>query len=288
MDLTKLRKGVRIGAAALTLVVAGGGSAALASYDATNSTTGFNSVNRANVRVSDTMVQRFLNNARANNNVAVNANSGSNRANNNTGDGEVMGGDVRGNIEVNSVLNSGTGGLMPIVLAGSPDVNVGNDHTGSQSSNAANVTATTTNRVEVRNTGVANNSLSGSVRTGNNTANNNTGDGTAASGDIQVGASFGTDINANAGAALTVVGDGAAHNGNINVGNDTTGANSTNTASATVTNSTVVTVQNTGVVNNSIALDLQSGNNHASNNTGDGTASSGDIDFDLDITNAVN
>lgn len=288
MDITKMRKGVRIGIASLAVVFAAGVSLTSASdIEAMNDTTGALSDNDATIEVDDTWVASMGNSATADNDVDVEADTGDNAADFNTGDGDVDGGDVRGTITVDTTLNSAARGWS---LPDMDDVNVtvGNDTTGFSSENDADADVDLSQTVSVSNSATADNDVDGDVNTGNNSADFNTGDGSASSGAIDVTGSVRTDLNANAGAVLNAVGEGSMSLGDLSASNDTTGASSDNNANIDYERTFTASESNVGTVDNEVDFDFNTGANSASFNTGDGDVDSGDTDFDIGVTNFVN
>jgi hypothetical protein len=161
---------------------------ALADNSINIDTTGSQSSNRVSVNVRNMadLMNRVSSSNR--NNFSINANTGGNRANNNTGDGGVFNGGFNGSIDIMN-HDSNDGSFWDNCLCGL--LGSGSDHSGSinisrtgfRSTNTANVNVS--NSLRVSNTSTSNNSntVNARINTGGNSASNNTGDGFVSSGD---------------------------------------------------------------------------------------------------------
>lgn len=290
MDLQKIRKATRIGVASLAVVMSAGvglTQAANGEIRAWNLTTGATSSNDTSVDLDETDVVRLVNRALTDNDVDIRARTGDNSADANTGDGEVDGGDIDGRLSFETILNSAARGF-DLPELGDLDIEVGNETTGFSSDNDASVDVDQTREIDVRNIADVDNNISGSFITGRNSANRNTGDGRVTSGSASITADLSTDVNANSGSSFSLSGSGSASNGSYSVTNEETGANSDNDASIDVNRTTTITERNEGTVNNSVDFVIDTGDNSASRNTGDGSVRSGDADFDITVNSAIN
>lgn len=279
----------------------------------TNDQTGANSINVAQVDQNNLVRINVINAADTTSDLTVNADTGHNTANGNTGDGTVVSGDVNLALNLINVLNSLTGpiDLKVLTVFGNvlsnllfPDSVATNSDTGANSSNTStieanhNLTATTTNN------GTIDNDTNYRLNTGNNSTSFNTKGGTATAGDISAHESV-TNI-ANAPTPMlwlvNVFGecdcDMSALNSNnyilnvipqsVTATNDGTGANSSNTAEATTNSNTTVNTTNTANVRNNVTVNANTGNNSASMNTGNGTVTSGSVNVASNIVNLLN
>ena len=74
----------------------------------------------------------------------------------------------------------------------------------------------------------------------------------------------------------------------INVSNKNTGADSDNDTNVNIDNDFDFTQDNDLDINNDVSADLNTGDNDADKNTGDGSVKTGDINFDITISNEGN
>lgn len=178
--------------------------------------------------------------------------------------------------------------ISGLALAGSAfAADASNSNTGADSDNDASVSIENDTTVESNNNLTINNTISVSANTGNNSADQNTEDGSVSSGDINGSVSIlntGNE-NGNFGSLVNLNCDGGC---SFSASNSNTGANSDNDASVSVKNDIDVTVNNNADVDNNVGADLNTGGNSADKNTGDGGVTSGDINFDVTITNDLN
>jgi hypothetical protein len=151
-------------------------------------TTGSHSSNRVSVNMRNTadLINRQDSNNR--NNFSINANTGGNRANNNTGDGGVFNGGFNGSVDiVNHDSNEGSfldNCLCGLLSSGSDNSgSISISRTGFNSNNTASVNVNNALRVTNTSNQSNNNSVNARINTGNNSASNNTGDGYVSSGD---------------------------------------------------------------------------------------------------------
>src|SRR3990170_1156478 len=109
--------------------------------DASNSNTGADSTNNASVSIQNNTTINSTNNATITNNISVSANTGSNSATQNTGDGAVSSGDITGSISientgnVNGIFNS----LLNLNCSSGCSFTSSNNKTGANSTNNSSV-----------------------------------------------------------------------------------------------------------------------------------------------------
>jgi|GEM_PF-1992300 len=167
--------------------------------------------------------------------------------------------------------------LMSLVLStGVFAADVLNENTGSESTNTASVLINTVTNFLVENSATVNNVDDSLLNTGENSADTNVGDGTVSSGNID--GSFtvkntlnGVEVNVDPMNNLSTLGAAAK--------NTSTGAGSDNSTLFQVSNDRNITVSNTMNVQNIDPTVLTTGGNSADSNTGNGSASSGNIHF---------
>ena len=72
------------------------------------------------------------------------------------------------------------------------------------------------------------------------------------------------------------------------VTNESTGYNSVNNSSIVIGSDTEIKITNNAVIENKVNLDMNTGENIANGNTGDGSVSTGDIDASIKVENTIN
>jgi len=187
--------------------------------------------------------------------------------------------------KVAAILTTVAGGLL--LTTGALAVEAGNSNTGADSTNNANVTIQNNTTINSTNNANINNTLNIYANTGNNSASENTGDGSVKTGDITGSVSILNTGNMNEVIESNI---GLNCNGNceFTATNHKTGADSTNNANVDIQNNVNISVRNDANVDNNIDADLNTGGNNADENTGDGSVSTGDIDFNVEIVNDLN
>ena len=164
-----------------------------------------------------------------------------------------------------------------------------NSNTGADSNNDASVNIENNVTIEQNNDANINNIIHVNANTGGNSASKNTGDGSVNTGDINGSINIFNSVNGNGLNSLGFDCDGlCAVDLDISVSNTNTGADSDNEASVNVENDFDITQNNNLKIDNKVKADLDTGNNDADKNTGDGSVNTGDINFDINITNEGN
>src|SRR3989344_9304501 len=134
---------------------------------------GDSSNNTANVAVTNNVTVNQTNYANITNDVNVDANTGNNDANRNTGgDVSIDTGNATANVGVNNTANSN---VADVSACCPKDVNVTIKDNGYNSDNTANVLAASNTTVDQDNTAYIKNYVDVDLDTGNNDANRNTG-----------------------------------------------------------------------------------------------------------------
>jgi hypothetical protein len=174
-----------------------------------------------------------------------------------------------------------------LLTSGALAVEATNSNTGADSDNDASVTIENNTTISSTNNANINNTISVSANTGNNSADKNTGDGSVTSGDItgSVSVTNTGNVNGNFDSLLDLNCGGSC---SFSASNSNTGADSDNDSSVNVVNNVDVTVNNEANVDNNVDADLNTGGNSADKNTGDGSVTSGDISFSIEILNDLN
>jgi len=249
-----------------------------------NLITGFSSTNNANTVAVNTFDLTNENTAGFTNDSTTTLNTGDNTASGNTGSGSVDGGNASG---MATITNDANVNALEVDLSGM-DTNsliAVNEETGSESENNANGTLVNSASVGNTNDASIDNTTSIEAMSGGSESNNNTGDGEVeggdASGEILIDNGSGLNINE----TTLSMGQGEFTMTSVNL---TTGFSSENNANGVLVNTLDVTNDNAATVSNSADLELTSGENEASNNTGDGSAESGDADGEVTFINDMN
>lgn len=287
MDLTKVRKGFRIGLASLAAVALTGGLAsANGNIRSWNMTTGSSSSNETSVEVNHDHDVSATFDSTADNTTTVSGDNSDNDATDNTGDANVEVGGFRGTIRTSTVLNE-SGDEVSLPESSMPDVSVGNEETGSSSDNDATATADSTTTLDISRSGSADNTTVGTFANGDNDANDNTGDARIRVRGNNVSSITQTDINSSAGASLMA--DGMSHDmGDVEAINDTTGSGSSNTAAVTLNHSFSSTEDSSADVTNDTVITMDGGDNDANDNTGDAEIVVDESTFNVVVENFLN
>jgi hypothetical protein len=174
-------------------------------------------------------------------------------------------------------------GAAALLLGGVAFASVGNDHTGANSDN--NTSVSLRNHASVTNNNDADiwNHIQGWSKSGGNKADRNTGDGS-----VSTGAASGTVTITNSANSNTASVSAPSDMDNVSVTNSTTGADSHNDAWVKVRNSVEVVNNNDGDVHNRLTLSSNSGENKATENTGDGSVDAGSASLTLTVSNTLN
>ena len=176
-------------------------------------------------------------------------------------------------------------GLLAFVPAHA-QVSVGNDTTGAKSENKAELEVKSNFEIKVSNDVSASNNLNLYLSTGNNQASYNTGNGSVSTGDISAKSSIDNSIGTSSVDSTNIGGIGG-FDSKVTLANSNTGYNSENKASAEIKNKSNVLVKNRTDIDNKCSAIAKTGNNTASYNTGNGTISTGGIDFECNISNEI-
>jgi hypothetical protein len=279
--------------------LAGGGQAGVA-IAAENAHTGSGSENTIDVDANSDSDVTVENTARIRNTLVVNADTGHNEANRNTGLGFVDTGDAFAALHARNVANVTVAGI------GSPWANITADllnaTTGSDFTNIIDVTVNDTRQVTVLNDAQADTAIGAVANTGFNTANRNTLGGLVRTGEAGINAAVENLLNQT---WLTgyEYGDDPGYSGiRFGLANTTTGSDSTNANTVQATIRTEADIRNscgTGreteyVENGNVCADTDAtlvattGNNEANENTGGGAVESSSAALGGGVENTVN
>ncbi|EKE00086.1 MAG: hypothetical protein ACD_22C00093G0001 [uncultured bacterium] len=242
---------------------------------------GSDSTSTANISFNNNTAVSQDNTANITNNVDINADTGNNTADNNTnGDVSITTGDIdiTSNIENNGINQNS---VQTGCCQGGVDIGISGN--GSDSDNTVNFTQNNNTNIDVNNNANVTNNVNGKANTGYNSANNNTnGNVSISTGSIKVSDTIKNnsinvyDIHASSGS----VGDTS-----ILIADN--GSNSDNSITFTDEQNVVIEVDNSAVIENNSAWDLNTGHNDASGNTGgDVSITTGDILLTSTIDNS--
>jgi hypothetical protein len=277
--------------------------------ESSNNNTGADSENTADSNIDNDTEVDIDNDAQVDNVVGVDANTGDNNADENTGDGTVNSGEatIEGTLETdaNTVSISDLECSTECDVVSLADLASSNYNTGADSENTSNSTTTNTTSLGIDNDATLNNQFLFDADSGDNSASLNTGNGTITSGDAEVIlTAINTANNINVGYDVFNVYDDQTGDliidfnsisggtpyvlGGIGASNNTTGADSDNSASSDVNNTNTILIDNDGNVINNYLIDANTGDNTADKNTGDGSVTSGDANIVFNLINFLN
>lgn len=273
-----------------------------------NTDTGADSTNNADTTIDNNTEVDINNNADVDNLLNVDADSGGNDTDKNTGDGSISTGDaaIDGNL-ANNANSINIGSLecsteCNIISIGS--LELGNSNTGAGSTNDSNTTLNNDSSLGIDNDTDFNNLVMFDADSGDNSASYNTGNGTVETGDAEIiltAINAANNVNVNyevfnvyddqtgdiiidfdsLGGSPFVV-------GGLGSSNDSTGADSNNTSTTDANNTTQILIDNNGNIVNNYYLDANSGDNTTDKNTGDGSVTTGDANVVFNLINFLN
>ncbi len=273
---------------------------------AENINTGAESENTSETNVNNETNITNNNNAVTNNNAFLRADTGKNNANYNTGSGIISTQEARGRGEMVNVINKNS---VNTQNSGPETAVAGNENTGPYSENYAETNIN--NQLTIRNINSSNtaNVVEADVNSGQNSASNNTSHGIILTGDANLGLNFVSFANTNLinnnslyanwqnvygnyaeNVDLANAPSGSSHLSDllVEVFNRNTGEGSTNQAIVNVNDQTEIINQNSGILRNQVTADVVSGKNRANNNSGTGSATTGDVNSSVNMLNFLN
>ncbi len=245
---------------------------------------GSNSDNDADVSFDNNVRVDQNNDAHIDNNIDVDADTGNNSADDNTGgDVDVETGDA--DVDV-TVVNKANENQAVVNNCCQKDLNVEISDNGTASDNNVDVDSDNDVRVDQDNRAHIDNDVDADADTGDNSADDNTGgDVSVKTGDATVGVHVLNAANKNS----AQVGSGDNNGGEVNaliLGN---GSYSDNDIDLDFDNDVRVYQDNYAHFDNDIDADVDTGNNSADDNTGGGASvDTGDADLTVDLANFAN
>ncbi len=259
-------------------------SVAFGTTSVTVSGNGSDSTNTANVTVSTSKQILQTNNADIENNVKINANSGDNDANDNTG-GEVVIETGDANVS-SSVSNSANSNVANLSCGGCPgDTTVKITGNGSDSDNKANVQIANETALQQSNNADVDNNVEIDANTGDNDAEDNTGgDVSIETGDAKAVVDIANMVNQN---VASIGGDN--EGGSLDIEISGNGSDSDNEVNVGLANLVQVVQTNDADIENDVEVDANTGKNDAEDNTGGEVAiETGDADVEVKVDNKAN
>lgn len=245
---------------------------------------GTQSDNTANVTTTTNTTVVQSNDANISNKVNVDADTGKNDANDNTGgDVTIETGDVDTEVTVSTTVNSNS---ASVDCCPTGDTNVLISGNGSNSDNDVNLTQSSKTELFQDNDADIYNYVKVDGDTGKNDANDNTGGSvTIETGDVDAIVSISNSGNVNS----AQIGDGSNGGGSVSAWITGNGTYSDNTINLGLSNSLLLAQSNNADIHNYVDVDADTGKNDANDNTGgDVLIDTGDVDVDVDIDNMVN
>lgn len=271
-----------------------------------NSETGAGSTNTNDVANTNTTDLGVTNTATATNTVDMDLSTGSNELTSNTSVGSLTSGDIQGSLTLVNALNSvfapgSSVGLGTVATdeTGATRLSAGetraflpsNAVTGADSTNTNAYAGLNAIAIRTDNTAVVDNDVDIAADTGNNLIDSNTQFGDVATGSIDLAVNLINLLNLFMPDTLltldvwSLFGDVT---GDILMGNEETGANSTNANEVTNTAMTDIDVTNTATIDNVFDINPTTGNNTFDRNSVVGDIETGAVNVEGSVTNVAN
>ena len=254
-----------------------------ADIEAANQTTGAGSENNVEVELKSENIIDIDNDADIYNRININASTGGNSADKNTGDGSVKTGDANVNVDVTNIANKTSLSLGN--GSQSFDVKAQNKTTGAYSENEVEFKLENENKIDVDNDADIDNRIDIESETGENSADKNTGDGSVKTGDASVNLDLSNVANIT---KIDLCCDENSDNNKVELSNDTTGAFSESEIELKIESENEIDIDNDADIENCIKLEADTGDNSADKNTDDGIVETGDAEVEFDIENVAN
>jgi hypothetical protein len=245
---------------------------------------GSDSNNEVKLETKATTYVEQNNNANISNKVNVDADTGRNDANDNTGgDVEVSTGNVDTQVTVANQVNSNTA-KVDCCKTGNTDVLISGN--GSDSDNKVELSQEKNTAVFQNNYSNIKNYVDANGNTGKNDANDNTGGSVEIkTGDVDTKVAISNSGNVNA----AKIGDGGNGGGSVSARILGNGSDSDNEIKLKLASSTYLDQSNNAYIKNDVDVDANTGKNDANDNTGgDVMIETGDVDTEVEIDNMVN
>ncbi len=271
-----------------------------------NFETGSGSTNTQTLNSTNVVTGTLSNDASINNTVAVVGNTGSVALDSNTRVDGLRTGNV--NVQANflnlaNLSMADTGLTLDVVdvyngLNGDIVIDTTNDTTGQGSINTSQTTSNQNTALKVTQAADVDNTIHVVSTTGDNAINGNTEVGDVTTGNTTVSSAVSNVVNQIMSPVVYIFNVFGTWAGNIlgldpnqvivNVINDTTGAESTNSATTNIDNQASFDVSNAARVSNTLLVDANTGTNTVTNNTSVGAVKTGDVTVAATFTNFLN
>lgn len=221
------------------------------------------------------------NDSQTNTTINLNASTGDNSANDNSGEVQIETGDVATTVQATTTTNSNQ---ATIECCSTPSTQTTVSGNGAGSNNAVNTSNTNVIKFASNNVATTTNTININANTGGNSANDNGGNVSIVTGNIETLIKTNTLANVSRfsylGCCTTTETDTFKIKGN--------GSDSENSITHSTNNVFVVVQNNNSIIDNLILLALNTGNNTGSGNLGDVSIVTGDISTLVSIKNTTN
>lgn len=245
---------------------------------------GSDSDNTVAVQQTNTTVVTQTNTANISNNIDIDANTGDNSAEDNTGgDVSIDTGDASATVGVSTTANSNQADVSGC-CAGDTSIKVSGN--GSDSDNKVGLKTTNNTVVTQNNDANISNDVDVDLDTGGNDAEDNTGGNVAIdTGDADATVTISNQANANW-AAITAGPNGG---GSLSVEVAGNGADSDNDVAVELASQKIISQNNNANISNDVEIDADTGDNEAEDNTGgDVEIDTGDATAKVEVSNMAN
>ena len=235
----------------------------------------------------------------------VQANTGGNITNLNTGSGTILTSKAKGQGEIINIINRNQTEYNSESDLG--NLGASNENTGANSENNSQIIYSDYIVVRNINESETENIINADINSGRNQSNNNSGHGFILSGEANLGLDMITLANTNIFGSQTIQSEALNvfedYSGNVtfaqgvspelsevfaSASNENTGAGSTNNASVEVDYDVEIYNKNIALLENEVELNVVSGENNANGNTGHGTVVSNDVNVAFNMVNFLN
>lgn len=240
---------------------------------------GSESVNQVVSDVSTETNVSQSNDSQVNNQVNIEADTGNNQANQNTGgETEISTGDVQTEIKIENQLNTS---LVQTGCCEESQAEVLINNNGEQSNNTVELNLSSKTDISINQEAEVTNKVNLNLNTGKNSANQNNGDVSISTGDIKGSVNIQNSANQSWVEALELEGY------QIEAKIKANGSNSINQISINSSNSKNIDIHQYADIDNILNIILNTGENDASENLGSVTIDTGNIDFEVGIKNGL-
>lgn len=221
------------------------------------------------------------NEAKVDNNVNVNSNTGNNLVSNSQGDSSIETGNAKTQVEVSNSLNSNQITENDCKCSNGQDVKVIGNGEGSQQN--VKIGSSNQNNLNQNNNALITTNISGNINTGLNKVNGNQGSALITTGNISAKVNI-SNKSVNQSAIIMP----ANSNNSLSLSVSGNGANSVNSINVSTNQKNKITVNNNLKIENNLNLDLNTGFNEIDGLMGDSIIKTGDIFVNVEVENEAN